>query len=151
MVSSNYELTGLPYGLITNTRFGRALVPEKMRVDMAEMAICMLDKQRGFCVCCTPLEKAMVIMNASSMVDDEGVRVAWVRLPRANIIVGHVEKRETFDGLQETNLIWIKIQGTRVTSSSRTRLAVIGIGPLSSPVNECELPWTNHGRSLDFF
>ncbi|KAK0485471.1 hypothetical protein EDD18DRAFT_697686 [Armillaria luteobubalina] len=59
------------------------------------------------------LEQAVIIVNASSVMDDEGVRTAWMFLLRPNAVP-----------------IWPEIQGTRASLSSRTRLAVIGTGPL---------------------
>ncbi|KAK0484190.1 hypothetical protein EDD18DRAFT_1429804 [Armillaria luteobubalina] len=98
------------------------------------MAICTLDKQRGFWIRCTPLEKAVAIVNASTMVNDEGVRAnivvrverqcsakIWARLGIRQVEL-HVEKREKFDMSvyrvfflsQETHLVRLEIQGTQV-------------------------------------
>ncbi len=65
----------------------RTLVSKNTKVDTVDTAICALDCTRRILDTGTRLEEVVIIVNASSMVDDEGVRAAWVRLLRPNVIV----------------------------------------------------------------
>ncbi|KAK0237391.1 hypothetical protein EDD85DRAFT_542272 [Armillaria nabsnona] len=65
----------------------RALVPKNTKVDTADTAICALDWTRRMLDTGTRLEEAALIVNASSVVDNEGVRAAWAHLLRPNVVV----------------------------------------------------------------
>ncbi|KAK0207778.1 hypothetical protein IW262DRAFT_1529362 [Armillaria fumosa] len=89
----------------------RALVPKKTKVEAADTAICALDWTRSMLDTGTRLEKAAVIVNASSVIDDEGVRAVWMRLLRPNVVV-LVEG----ECLETT---WARIGNTRVQPAER--------------------------------
>ncbi len=59
-------------------------------MNLADTAICALDWTRRMLDTGTCLEEMSIIVNASSVVEDAGVREAWVRLLRPNVVV-HVE------------------------------------------------------------
>ncbi len=79
----------------------RALVPNNTKVDMSDTAICALGWTRRMLDTATRLEEAVLIVNASSVTDGEGVRAAWMRLLTPNVVVC-VEG----DG-SETNRAWL--------------------------------------------
>ncbi len=54
---------------------------------MADTAISALDWTRRMLDTGSRLEEVVIIVNASSVVDDEGVREAWVRVLRPNVLV----------------------------------------------------------------
>ncbi|KAK0237412.1 hypothetical protein EDD85DRAFT_830063 [Armillaria nabsnona] len=65
----------------------RALVPKNTKVDTADTAISALDWTRRMLDTGSRLEEVVVIVNASSVVDDEGVREAWARVLRPNVLM----------------------------------------------------------------
>ncbi|KAK0226904.1 hypothetical protein EDD85DRAFT_976230 [Armillaria nabsnona] len=87
----------------------RALVSNNTKVDTADTAICALDCTRRMLDTGTRLEDVVLIVNASSVVNDEGVRVAWGRLLRPNVVMTACR---VFLHCPETHLIRLKIRGT---------------------------------------
>ncbi|KAK0472240.1 hypothetical protein IW261DRAFT_1424461 [Armillaria novae-zelandiae] len=65
----------------------RALIPKNTKVNMADTTITALDWTRRMLDTGPRLEKAVIIVNASSMVDGERVGEAWARLLRPNVMV----------------------------------------------------------------
>ncbi|KAK0435297.1 hypothetical protein EV421DRAFT_1247021 [Armillaria borealis] len=65
----------------------RALVPKKTKVAAADTAICALDWTRRMLDTGTRLGEVVLIVNASSVVDDKGVKEAWARLLRPTVVV----------------------------------------------------------------
>ncbi len=65
----------------------RALVPKKTKVNAVDTAISVLDWTRRMLDTSSRLEETVLIVNASSVVDGEGMRAAWARLLRPNIIM----------------------------------------------------------------
>ncbi len=52
-----------------------------------DTAISVLDWTRRMLGTCTQLEEVVFIMNANSVVDDEGVRTVWTHLLMPNVVV----------------------------------------------------------------
>ncbi|PBK90904.1 hypothetical protein ARMGADRAFT_282146 [Armillaria gallica] len=65
----------------------RALVPKNVKVNTADTAKSALDWTRRMLDTGSRLEEAVLIMNASSVVDDVSVRAAWAGLLRPNVVV----------------------------------------------------------------
>lgn len=65
----------------------RAFVPKNTKVNTADTAICALDWTRRMLHTGMRLEEVVLIVNASFVVDDEGVKEAWARLLRPNVVV----------------------------------------------------------------
>ncbi len=65
----------------------RAVVPKNTKVDTVDTAICALDWTRRMLDMGTRLEEVVLIVNTSSVMDDKGVRAAWARLLRPNVMV----------------------------------------------------------------
>ncbi|KAK0193171.1 hypothetical protein F5146DRAFT_533923 [Armillaria mellea] len=65
----------------------RTMVPKTAKVDTADTARSVLDWTRRMLDTGTQLEDVVVIVNHSSVVDDEGVRAAWMGVLRPNVVV----------------------------------------------------------------
>ncbi|KAK0237414.1 hypothetical protein EDD85DRAFT_830068 [Armillaria nabsnona] len=65
----------------------RALIPKKTKVNAVDIAISVLDWTRRMLDTSSRLEEVVLIVNATSVVDGEGIRAAWARLLRPNIIM----------------------------------------------------------------
>ncbi|PBK90887.1 hypothetical protein ARMGADRAFT_1082140 [Armillaria gallica] len=65
----------------------RAHVTKKTKVNTVDTAISVLDWTRRMLGTRTRLEEVVFLMNANSVVDDEGVRAVWTRLLMPNVVV----------------------------------------------------------------
>ena len=63
------------------------MVPKTAKVDTADTARSVLDWTRRMLDTGTQLEEVVVIVNHSYVVDDEGVRAAWMGVLRPNVVV----------------------------------------------------------------
>ncbi|KAK0237404.1 hypothetical protein EDD85DRAFT_951578 [Armillaria nabsnona] len=82
-----YLTVFIPLAYTNRHEVRRALLPKSTKVNTADIAICALDWTRRMLDTGSRSEEVAIILNVSSVVDGEGVREAWARVLRPNIVV----------------------------------------------------------------